>query len=870
MFVLHYAYYRDPDLRRPITSPASFPSLQSAIRAVGDILALYDSDGLFPAYGFGAKLSPTAASASHCFSLTDSPDPTCVGIDGVLAAYRRTLGSVRLSGPTILSEIIRAAAASAAASRPTQAQQAYTLALILTDGVVNDMGATIAELTAAANLPLSIVIVGVGDADFTDMVALDGDDIQGGRGGRDIVQFVAFRTYAGEPERLAAAVLEELPGQMTSFFRRAGIRPNPPVPLQPGEEVVPQSVSTQPPPPPPQHMQQAYEQQHYEQQHYQQQQPQQQQQQQQHQQHQQYAQQQGWQGTTDPMQQAAAVAEQQHAAAVAAQQEAAAVAAASAAQQQAAAAQQWTGAAGSAPMPELQPASVAPQGGATIVLPAASTGWTGAAAAPQALAPTAQAEWVAVTARAGASPGEQKPSPSSVDPPEKLVARPAGYPPGPGAANVVSGQDRTAVPGRPTKSNASGGAGDWGGGAAAADWDTPAVAAVRGRGSRHGDSGSMDVGVHAPPVGVQQAPTRPAGTLPAGRGSGPMGGAQAEERTNWTGPSNAPGRDDDWDAPPARGPAAAARPFRRGSRDREAAVAAAHAQSQAAVLAEQQAASRAADEEVSAVASRLAGGRQVSAPSSSAYADTNHAPVSRRVPRRVMNGDGDDIGGIDAASPPTNGRSPGVRDGRSPRPRQRRSTRSAASTPPRAAREPSLRDPPALDTAPTLPSSMLALPSFRDPPVLPDAPSPPTPGGWASRPPPPSPPAAAVTTGASPRAAAASASRAPSSRDGGVGQDRSGRGGRTAGGGYSTGRPAAAPAPGWLTPPPPAGSPGATDPADRSRGYPRPGLPGAASAVAVPVLPPRLSRRASAGRAADDDDGWEETGRLGPPGGRPW
>ncbi|GAB0490811.1 hypothetical protein MMPV_002049 [Pyropia vietnamensis] len=859
---------------------------ESAIRAVGDILALYDSDGLFPAYGFGAKLSPSAASASHCFSLTDSPNPTCVGIDGVLAAYRRTLSSVRLSGPTILSEIIRAAAASAAASRPSQAQQAYTLALILTDGVVNDMGATIAELTAAASLPLSIVIVGVGDADFSDMVALDGDDIQGGRGGRDIVQFVAFRTFAGEPERLAAAVLEELPGQMTSFFRRAGIRPNPPVPLQPGEMVVPQSVTTQPPPP--QHMEQQYGQQQYEQQQYQQ------------QQQQQYYQQQGWQGTTDPRQHAAAVSAQQNAAAAAVQQDAVAMPAAAAVQQQAAAPQQRTGALGSAPVPTAagagaeallhqqqasqtvvneQQTAVASDRGGHLVLPAANTGWTGAAAAPRPVAPAAQAEWAAATARAAASSTGQQPPPTDADPPEELVARPAGYPPGPGAANVVAGQEKKAKKGKTTQSNASGGVGDWGGTSGATNWDTPSGVAASGHTSRHGDSGSMDMGVHAPPVGVQQARVQPSGTSSAGRSSGSVRVAQADERTNWSvGPSHTQGRDDGWDTPPGRNTTNRARTPLRSGRDNGAAVAAAHADRQAAVLAEQQAASRMADLEVTAVASRLAGGaRRESPPAASAYTNINHAPASRRSPRRVINGDDDVNGGVDAASPPANRRPSNVRNGQSPRPRPRRSPRPAAAavTPPFAVREPSLRDPPALDAEPTLPPSMLALPSLRDPPVLPEAPSPPTPGEWPPPPPPRPPVAGAASAWAPPRAAAGSAaSRAPSTPLGeSVGRvSRGGSGGPTARGGHPPSRSTAAPAPGWLTPPPPAGSPGvAASPANRGRGgLSRPDLPGAASAVAVPVLPPRLSRRASAGRAADDDDGWEETGRLGPPGGRPW
>lgn len=41
--------------------------------------------------------------------------------------------------------------------------------MIITDGIINDMQKTIDEVVRGSNLPLSIVIVGVGDADFESM-----------------------------------------------------------------------------------------------------------------------------------------------------------------------------------------------------------------------------------------------------------------------------------------------------------------------------------------------------------------------------------------------------------------------------------------------------------------------------------------------------------------------------------------------------------------------------------------------------------------------------------------------------------------------------------------------------------------------------
>ena len=55
----------------------------------------------------------------------------------------------------------------------------YFILLILTDGIITDMKQTKNQIVEIANefLPLSIVIVGIGNADFAAMDELDGDDV---------------------------------------------------------------------------------------------------------------------------------------------------------------------------------------------------------------------------------------------------------------------------------------------------------------------------------------------------------------------------------------------------------------------------------------------------------------------------------------------------------------------------------------------------------------------------------------------------------------------------------------------------------------------------------------------------------------------
>ena len=82
-------------------------------------------------------------------------------------------------------------------------------------------------------MPLSIVIVGVGDADFETMDVLDADEEPlyskkyKKHQARDNVQFVPFREFRNDPYKLAKEVLMEIPGQLTDFFVKRNIFPNP-------------------------------------------------------------------------------------------------------------------------------------------------------------------------------------------------------------------------------------------------------------------------------------------------------------------------------------------------------------------------------------------------------------------------------------------------------------------------------------------------------------------------------------------------------------------------------------------------------------------------------------------------------------------
>ncbi|KAM9552899.1 copine-3 isoform 2-T4 [Salvelinus alpinus] len=212
-------------------SPQGVNEYLSAIWSVGMVIQDYDSDKMFPAFGFGAQIPPTWQ-VSHEFPLNFNPaNPFCAGIEGVVEAYRVCLPQVKLYGPTNFSPIINNVARSAMQATQQKTASQYFVLLIITDGVITDLDQTRSAIVNASRLPMSIIIIGVGGADFTAMEFLDGDDGRlraptGETAARDIVQFVPFRQFQNAPrEALAQSVLAELPGQVVSYFSIHKLKP---------------------------------------------------------------------------------------------------------------------------------------------------------------------------------------------------------------------------------------------------------------------------------------------------------------------------------------------------------------------------------------------------------------------------------------------------------------------------------------------------------------------------------------------------------------------------------------------------------------------------------------------------------------------
>jgi hypothetical protein len=227
------------------------PGVKNPYMAVAEkigecLLACLDGDRRVPVLGFG-----------DCKSV-ETPSKTLwlgegVGVRGVLDVYESALAlferpdtGLAFSGPTSFVGPIRFAMQEAE-KHPDR----ISVAVIITDGAINDAprvfdhasgrstvdltkSPTVAAIRDAANLPLYILIVGVGDGPFEQLRVLD-DFLPERR--IDAVQAVIFTEFQGRMQGSADALDEfarlalcELPLFLDDLARKGFVAPHAPVP----------------------------------------------------------------------------------------------------------------------------------------------------------------------------------------------------------------------------------------------------------------------------------------------------------------------------------------------------------------------------------------------------------------------------------------------------------------------------------------------------------------------------------------------------------------------------------------------------------------------------------------------------------------
>ncbi|KAI3748103.1 hypothetical protein L6452_10978 [Arctium lappa] len=230
---------------------------QQAISIIGKTLAAFDEDNLIPCYGFG----DASTHDQDVFSFFPE-ERCCNGFEEVLSRYRDIVPHLKLAGPTSFAPVIEKAMTIVEESRGQ-----YHVLVIIADGQVTrsvdtERGRlspqeqkTVDAIVEASKLPLSIVLVGVGDGPWDTMKEFDDNIPSRSFDNFQFVNFTEIMTKNVPPIRketeFALAALMEIPIQYKATIElsilgsRKGISPQR-VALPPPVHAAPSFSSSKP------------------------------------------------------------------------------------------------------------------------------------------------------------------------------------------------------------------------------------------------------------------------------------------------------------------------------------------------------------------------------------------------------------------------------------------------------------------------------------------------------------------------------------------------------------------------------------------------------------------------------------------------
>ena len=175
-----------------------------------------------PVYGFGGlktSSSPKARKEENmsCFSITRNPTNYKVSsLTEVIDDYKKCILNNTLGGHANFAEIIQKAIGIASFNQ-LQGDKEYTILVLLTDGIIQDLENTLNSIIEAANIPLSIIMIGIGDGDFESFENLDSQLGMYETARRDYVSFIAYRDFIEDTNQLKKKLMQEIPEQILEY-----------------------------------------------------------------------------------------------------------------------------------------------------------------------------------------------------------------------------------------------------------------------------------------------------------------------------------------------------------------------------------------------------------------------------------------------------------------------------------------------------------------------------------------------------------------------------------------------------------------------------------------------------------------------------
>jgi len=197
------------------------------IKSFAKIVKDYTLNKKFPVYGFGANLKDSKE-PSHCFKLNMNNDTYIDSIEDIISNYSKRLKNIQFSNPTYLHYVLREVISLIKNVKSESKVINYCTLLILIDGAFDDLNEVKNLIVEASKLPISIIIVGIGNANFDKLEIFNDKEkpivapSNGEKIYREMVQFLRHVKFDTE-DMLAEKALHKLPIQLMEYCKMKGL-----------------------------------------------------------------------------------------------------------------------------------------------------------------------------------------------------------------------------------------------------------------------------------------------------------------------------------------------------------------------------------------------------------------------------------------------------------------------------------------------------------------------------------------------------------------------------------------------------------------------------------------------------------------------
>jgi hypothetical protein len=189
MAAIDMSWDSQPFHRKPIDiSGQQMNCFEYVIQSLGQILKHYDFQGLYGGFKFGTKTTATNEKTKDSFNFKyKSINPYCDSVEDLIRCYKATLSLVDASTHRDFAPVIQEVLQMI---KNFLNGKHYFVLLIVTAGNNSDNADTLEAIVKASAMPLSIIMVGVGNSNFNALKRLSGDSTcsRGTRTYRDNVQ----------------------------------------------------------------------------------------------------------------------------------------------------------------------------------------------------------------------------------------------------------------------------------------------------------------------------------------------------------------------------------------------------------------------------------------------------------------------------------------------------------------------------------------------------------------------------------------------------------------------------------------------------------------------------------------------------------